>query len=172
MKLTRRDALVALASLGVAGGGVAHLAREGDRAAADEGGVEALGTLVAAAEVLYPSDVEGIESFVESYSLGRVEDREAYREGLDDALSEVEAAARSWYDDSFAALDRETRDALLRELGADVADAVPDGSRAERVRYYVVDELLYAFYASPTGAELAGNENPVGHPGGTEAYQA
>jgi hypothetical protein len=39
------------------------------------------------------------------------------------------------------------------------------------VRYYVVDELLYAFYASPVGGGMAGIENPPGYPGGTESYQ-
>jgi hypothetical protein len=39
------------------------------------------------------------------------------------------------------------------------------------VRYYVVNELLLALYASPTGGELVGIENPQGHPGGTASYQ-
>jgi hypothetical protein len=39
------------------------------------------------------------------------------------------------------------------------------------VRYYVVNELLYALYTSPTGGELVGIENPQGHPGGHESYQ-
>jgi hypothetical protein len=34
------------------------------------------------------------------------------------------------------------------------------------VNYYLLDELLFAFYSSPTGGELIGNKNPRGYPGG------
>ncbi|MEA5408870.1 hypothetical protein VB773_15715 [Haloarculaceae archaeon H-GB2-1] len=51
------------------------------------------------------------------------------------------------------------------------AEPNPDGTTAERVRYYLVNEPLYALYASPTGGTLVGIENPQGHPGGTESYQ-
>jgi hypothetical protein len=58
-------------------------------------------------------------------------------------------------------------------MGADTADPDPDpdGTDAGRVRYYVVNELLYALYASPTGGELVGIENPRGYPGGTASYR-
>ena len=42
---------------------------------------------------------------------------------------------------------------------------------SDRVRFFVVNELLFALYSSPTGGSLVGIENPVGHPGGTESYQ-
>jgi len=44
--------------------------------------------------------------------------------------------------------------------------SVEDGSDVERLNYYLVDELLFAFYSSPTGGELVGNQNPRGYPGG------
>jgi hypothetical protein len=56
-------------------------------------------------------------------------------------------------------------------MGADTVDPDPDGGDVARVRYYVVNELLFALYASPTGAELLGLENPQGHPGGLASYQ-
>jgi len=40
-----------------------------------------------------------------------------------------------------------------------------------RVRYYLVNDLLFALYSSPTGGKLVGIENPQGHPGGTGSYQ-
>jgi len=52
-----------------------------------------------------------------------------------------------------------------------VADENPDGTAAERVRFFVVNELLLALYASPTGGELVGIENPQGYAGGAESYQ-
>ncbi|MFD1515515.1 gluconate 2-dehydrogenase subunit 3 family protein [Halomarina rubra] len=176
MRLTRRDALVALGATGLAGAGVgAGVLAFDDGSPADgddETGADALlRSLAAAAEVLYPSGVEGVEEFVETYSLGRVRGRETYREGLRRAVSDLDAAARAWYGAPYADLDRDTRESVLRELGADTADADPEGRRGERIRYYVVEELLYAFYASPTGGRLAGIENPVGYPGGVESYR-
>lgn len=182
MELTRRDALAALASAGVVGGGsAAVLARERRETAEGEreqdeptpGSVDPrlLTTLVATAEVVYPAEVSGITAFVETYSLGRLEGRPGYREGLRDAADELEEHARAWYGDAYTALDPATRDALLREMGVHTADEDPDGTAAERVRFHVVNELLFALYSSPTGGELVGIENPQGHPGGTDSYR-
>ena len=78
-------------------------------------------------------------------------DDPAHRQGVVDAAAELDATARDWFDASVTDLDRSTRDRLLRELGVDVADPNPEGNLSDRVRFYVVNELLYAFYASPTG---------------------
>ena len=173
MELTRRDALAALSGAGITlGGGVAALSRESvDASEAGPSLDDTLATLTAAAEVVYPSDVEGIEAFVEAYSLGRIEGRDEYLAGLRDAVADLDETALSWEDARFAALAADRRDTVLRQLGVPTADEDPDGTRAERVRYYVVNELLYALYASPTGGELVGIENPQGHPGGVASYQ-
>ena len=130
-----------------------------------------LRTLTATAEVLYPSDVEGHRAFVERYVLGRIEARDDYRADVAEAAAELDAVARDWEDAPFASLSRDARDDLLRSLGVDTADPDPDGPISERIRRFVVNELLFAFYASPTGGRLVGVENPVGYPGGTESYQ-
>ncbi|WP_267639355.1 gluconate 2-dehydrogenase subunit 3 family protein [Haloarchaeobius amylolyticus] len=173
MELTRRDALAALASGGVVvGSGAAALSRADLREAEET--VEAtvdVETLVAVAEVVYPSEVANVESFVRTYVAGRTQDRPDYRAGVAEGLQAIDDTARDWYDDAYADLDRDQRDSLLREMGVDAIDPDPAGSTAARIRYYVVNELLYAFYTSPTGGELAGTENPIGHPGGTESYQ-
>jgi hypothetical protein len=178
MELTRRDALVALgatglASAGVGAGVVALDGRDGEDETGNEGALSttARETLVGAATVLYPSDVDGVASFVERYSLGRTRGRSDYRAGVEAATATLDEAAREWHGERFAALDASTRESTLRELGADTADPEPNGRRAGRVRYYVVDELLYAFYASPVGGGMAGIENPPGYPGGTESYR-
>jgi hypothetical protein len=182
MDLTRRDALAALAVVG-AGGAVAGVAGtdgigddllSGSDDAEDEltlDGVAALDVLTAASEVLYPSDATGHREFVETYTLGRIEGREGYESGLAETLAELDATARDWYDGGFAEIPPADRDELLRRLGADTGDPDPDGPLTERVRYYVVNELLFAFYASPTGGGLVGTENPIAYPGGTESYQ-
>ncbi|ELZ82104.1 hypothetical protein C455_02804 [Haloferax larsenii JCM 13917] len=183
MRLTRRDAIAVLAGLGVVGGGAvavdqfdpptAETAETGETG--DGGGDGALSatvtaTMTAAAAVVYPSQTEGVADFVETYVVGRARD-ESRRDAMRDAALELDAIARDWYGDDFADLSADDRDSLLRELGVAAADPVADGTVSERIRFHVVNELLYAFYASPTGGRLVGIENPIGHAGGTESYQ-
>jgi hypothetical protein len=188
MKLSRRDALAALAGLSAAGGAAAvgglagrgppvagdgAVGSGGSSAGTDEGpdAGEALSVLVAAAEVLYPSDVEGHERFVETYVRGRRERDPDHFAGVASAAAELDAVARDWHDASFASLGRETRDRLLREMGVDVADPDPEGNLSDRLRFFVVNDLLYALYTSPAGGELVGTENPTGYPGGLSSYR-
>jgi hypothetical protein len=182
VELTRRDALAALAATGSAvGGGVlagrygaptAESAPESERTHSSASlSTPLLDLLDGVAEVLYPSDVEGRRAFVETYVLGRIDDRPSYRAGMDEAAAQLDALARDWEDAAYATLDVETRDRLLRGIGVETADPVPDGTLTERVRFYLVNDLLFAFYASPTGGRLVGIENPIGHPGGIESYQ-
>jgi hypothetical protein len=171
MRLTRRDALAALAGAGVttAAGCAAPEASDSDV----ELGETATETLVAAAAVVYPAAVEETEAFVRTYVEGRVRDDPARRRGIEAATTDLDDAARAWYDDAFAALGAERRGSTLREIGADTAEPEPGvgGTPAGRVRFYVVNELLYALYTSPAGGRLVGVENPVGHPGGITSYR-
>ncbi|AZH25010.1 gluconate 2-dehydrogenase subunit 3 family protein [Haloplanus aerogenes] len=170
MNLSRRDALAALATAGAVGvAGATALGDEGspDTTVSDD----TLAILVAVAEAVYPAEAEGIEPFVETYVAGRIADDPAHREGVVTAAADLDATARDWRGAPLTDLDRSARDQLLRDLSVDVADPDPDGNLAAQVRFYLVNELLYAFYASPTGGRLVGIENPVGYPGGTESYQ-
>jgi hypothetical protein len=179
MELTRRDAAAALAAIGATGGVALGVRRAGGDGEESEGvGGDGEGpsddeavreTMTAVAGVVYPEPVTGIEAFVDAFLDGRL-DGSAHGEGIRAAVAEVESAARSWYDAPPADLSAADRDDLLRELGADTAEEDPGGTAAERVRFFVVNELLLALYASPTGGELVGIENPQGHPGGAESY--
>lgn len=163
--------MAALAAIGAGGVGVIGLQRSptgGESASVD---AELVGeTLVAAAEAVYPTEITGIETFVETFIAGRLDDG-PHADGLAEAVDALETRARSWYGDSFRALSTEDRDSLLHETGADTAEENPDGSTAEQVRYYIINELLLALYSSPTGGELVGIENPQGHAGGVDTYQ-
>ena len=177
MELTRRDAAAALAAVG-ATGGLALAARNRDEGPSDGSGeADALpdaatvrASMTAVAAVLYPSEVDGVEAFVDRFLDGRL-DGSPHADGVRAAVGELDDAARSWYGAPVAELTEGDCDRLLREVGADTAEEDPDGTLAERTRYYVVNELLLALYASPTGGELVGLENPQGHPGGTESYR-
>ncbi|MEZ3114867.1 gluconate 2-dehydrogenase subunit 3 family protein [Halobaculum sp. MBLA0147] len=183
MRLTRRDAAAAVAAAGaVVGGGLAVDAADGDPVESvlsaldgDDGGTgdettgldeEAVATLVAVGEVVYPSRAENVAEFVRTYTEGRLLADPERRERVATAVAELDEVARDWEDAPLVDLAPEVRDELLRELAVDTTEPDPEGTLPERVRYYVVNDLLYAFYASPTGGELVGTPNPIGYPGG------
>ena len=169
MELSRRDAIAALGAVG-AGAGATYAIRELDDSPPDGSGPD-VETLVATAEVVYPDEVTGLEGFVETFAERRATSDDDHARGVRAAVETMDDRARTWYDAAFADLAAGDRDSLLREMGVDTAAEDPDGSTAERVRYYVVNDLLMALYASPTGGELVGLENPRSHPGGTDSYQ-
>lgn len=168
MELTRRDVLAALAASGAAAGAGVSLSRDPGEGPVGEHEVD---TLVAVARVVYPSEVAGVESFVRQYSVERVRDRPDYAAGVSNAVAVLDEYSRDWEDAEFDALDTERAEETLSGFDVDTADPDPEGSDRERVRYYLVNELLYALFSTPTGGELAGIENPQGHPGGTTSYQ-
>ncbi|GKZ13458.1 gluconate 2-dehydrogenase subunit 3 family protein [Haladaptatus sp. T7] len=176
MELTRRDALSALAASGVAVVGGAALVESDVLEFGDDGKEPALAThdidtLVAVARVVFPTEVTGIREFVTTYAVGRTEDRPGYRRGTAAAISTLDTYATEWYDGTFVELDRETRNTLLDEMGVATARPDPDGSDAARVRYYLVNDVLFALFTSPTGGKLVGTENPQGYPGGLDTYR-
>lgn len=186
MELTRRDAAAALAALG-ATGGIGLAARRPSEGADDPdddaGNGDAAGdedslpddetvraSMAAVAAVVYPDELTGVDSFVDRFLDGRL-DGSSRAAGLRETVAALDDAGRSWHGAPVTELSESDRDGLLREIGADTAEEDRDGTLAERVRYHVVNELLLALYASPTGGELVGLENPQGHPGGTESYR-
>jgi hypothetical protein len=186
MELTRRDALVAAVGtgVGVGGGGVALSIGfskpngEASGSASDAGKEvdgEIAATFVAVAHAIYPDTLSGIEEFVRTYVTTQFgpdgEKPDDRREATRESARELDALAASWHDASVADLDPGTVDALLREIGVDVAEADRSGTIAQRLRFHVVNELHYALFTSPTGGTLVGIENPIGHPGGARSYQ-
>lgn len=169
MELSRRDALFVLAGGGVAGSAAIHRGLLDD--VDDSLSGSELRTLGAVADLLYPSSVEATSEFVETYVVGRQRWDDDYLQGVRGALDALGRTSRRETGRSFPSLGTGLRDDVLRATGADRAHSDPAGTEAQRVRYYLVDELLYAFYASPRGGRLVGNENPTGYPGGTDAYQ-
>lgn len=172
MTLTRRDALVAIAgtTLGATalGYGPGLLAAETDDEPATDARVAAT---TAVAAVVYPSAVSVDESFVRRRVFGRPEPLPGHFEGLAAAVDTVDEFCVARFDRPVAALDPADRHRALVELGVYAVHANREGSVAERVRYYLVNDLLYALFTHPTGGELLGNPNPPGWPGGIDVYQ-
>ncbi|WP_254538080.1 gluconate 2-dehydrogenase subunit 3 family protein [Halomarina litorea] len=172
MTLSRRDALAALAgtTLGATalGYGPGALAADG----ADEPATDArVAAATAVAAVVYPSAVTVDASFVRRRVFGRPEPLPGHFDGLARAIDTVDEFCVARFDRPVAALDPADRHRALAQLGVYAVHANPEGSVAERVRYYLVNDLLYALFTHPTGGELLGNPNPPGWPGGTDVYQ-
>lgn len=171
MKLTRRDALKALAAGGVAGaGGLAAseaLVRTELSRADPSLSEEDFTTLEAVADTIYPSQVEVTREFIETY-VGSL--REGRKESMARAAAQLNDFTRSRYGAVFYELSSSARDVSLRTLGVDRAISRPDGNRAERIRYHIVNGLLYALFTTPRGSRLVGIENPDGYPGGFAVY--
>lgn len=174
-RLTRRDALAVLTAIGVVTGGSVAAYRWGSgrstRGRAVDLADREVATLNAIAAVLYPSNVTGIPSFVETYTVGRIRNRPNYAKNVKDALETIDRYAQDWYYSPYRSLSSTSKDSLLRQIGIETSEPIPGGNDAERLRYYLVNELLFAFYTSPTGGELIGLENPQGYPGGLDSYQ-
>jgi hypothetical protein len=193
VQLTRRDALVALAGTGAAAGAVAVGGLVSDQSedtpshdAATETGPRAdtptesaehpftshqRDTAAALARILYPDAVTGIHAFVETYLDGLATDRPDHAAAVGAAVGTLDEYCRTWWGRPFLSLPTDRQERVPSEMGLSITDPRPAGTDRERVRYYLVDELLYALYASPTGGRLLGIENPPGHPGGLDSYQ-
>ncbi|ERG88203.1 MAG: hypothetical protein J07HX5_00346 [halophilic archaeon J07HX5] len=170
MELTRRDAMAALAAIGVAGGVTLGAGRLDTETTVEQNEHNRLRTtMVAVATVVYPNEVSGVPAFVNGVLDGRLEDTD-HAAGIQQTVAELNDRAVAWYGGPVPELSTSECDSLLREVGADTADEDPNGTTAEQVRYYVINELLFALYASPTGGKLVGIENPQGYPGGTASY--
>ncbi|MXR20227.1 gluconate 2-dehydrogenase subunit 3 family protein [Halobacterium bonnevillei] len=173
MRLTRRDALEALAAGTVAGLGsvtVSELAtRLDDQEAEQQLNRIDIETAEAVADVVYPSEVTVSPEFIETYysSMPAELRAEAVR-----AIRDLNTASKRQFSTAFANVEsRKTRDDMLRALGVNRAQSNPDGTIPERVRYFLVNGLLYALFTTPKGAELFGIDNPKGYAGGFATFQ-
>lgn len=168
MNLDRRDVLKALGAAGVTVGSGVALTEWTDNETVNDHDRR---TLHAVAHTVYPGEVSGIDGFVDGYVSGRIEADAERAAGIADAVAALDAYTQEWEGTAFRDLEPAKRDETLRAMDVDSADPDPSGSDRERVRYYLVNELLYGLYSSPTGGELVGLENPQGHPGGTSSYR-
>ena len=124
--------------------------------------------VIGVAEVVYPSAVTGIPAFVTTYVTELPASRTA---GVRRAIEWLNGWAQARAGSRPAELSASERAILLRSYGVNRVDAEPTGTVPEQIRYFVVNELLYALFTSPAGSSLVGVDNPVGHPGGYDDYQ-
>lgn len=177
MELTRRDALAALTSAGIVVGGTAATLRRDSMTFESEtddlpSSEEVMETLVGVADLVYPSAVSNVPTFVETYAGTRMRERPGYRDGVRETIADLDSYTVVHFDtERFVDLSPDRQSNLFDQLGVRTTNPAPDGTITQRVRYYLVNELLYALFASPTGGKLVGIENPQGHPGGSDSYR-
>ncbi|WP_144921693.1 hypothetical protein [Halorubrum salsamenti] len=162
MRLTRRQALLGLVGASSVGGlGVYELL---DRTATDATISDAgMNGLLTVADIVHPAAPEDVEPVISAY-VGRLS-HDRIR-GVVRALSELDSRSRRHFGASFGALSRAQGERLLTTLGVNRVQSRPEGTLAERVRYHLVNAVLYALLTRPAGTELFGIGNPVGFPGG------
>ena len=183
--LTRRDAIGALAAAGVTAVAGCSLPASDNAVGTGDGADDAtpaqdaaessdatavedheLRTMRSLATVLYPSQIDVTEGFLETYLYSRIVEEESYGTEVTTAVETLDSLAREQYDGAFRTLTADQQESVVVDAEVRSADSVADGTDVERLNYYLVDELLFAFYASPAGGDLVGNANPRGWPGG------
>ncbi|WP_277542814.1 gluconate 2-dehydrogenase subunit 3 family protein [Haloarcula laminariae] len=171
---TRRQMLAALSGAAVGAGAYGYGGRSSGADTLTEGHPASrvhVETATAVAAAIYPTSVAVEESFVENAVFRRVEPTSGHFEALVDSIEAVDSHARARFGGSVTELSPATRRRVLTSMGVTAVHPMPEGTTAERVRFYLVNDLLYALFTSPRSRPLTGIENPPGHPGGLEAYR-
>lgn len=176
---SRRQFLTALGGTALAAAGYAYGTEYTGSVAADSAtessshpaSREHIDALSAIASAVYPSAVSIDPSFIESRVFGRVEPEPGHFDNLVTAIEAVDDHARARFGGRITDLSAGRRRQVLQSMGVTTVHPTADGTTAERVRFYLVGDLLYVLFTSPAGGKLLGVDNPPGHPGGREAYQ-
>lgn len=167
VRLTRRDALKALSVGGgslIVSEAITQIDLSNSNNPIKENEFE---TILAVAETIYPSRIEVTDRFIQSYVAPLPKDRKA---SMSQIVKELNRITKTQFGEPFYKMTRAQRDTVLRSIGVDKAPSRPNGNLPQRVKYYLINSLLYALFTTPKGSKLAGIENPVGHPGGFATY--
>jgi hypothetical protein len=138
---------------------------------ADQASQYHIDVLTAVARAVYPSAVSVETSFIERRVFGRIEPKPGHFEELVAAIEAVDSHARARFGGGITEISPGRRRQVLQSMGVTTVHPTADGTTAERVRFYLVNDLLYVLFTSPKSSDLLGIDNPPGHPGGREAYQ-
>lgn len=164
MELTRREQLVGLIGTATGVSSALYVFNKPALPRSDLSTSD-IETMRATAEVVYPSDVDVSSEFIENYMdrMCRARMQETKR-----VITDLDRKSRGVFGKNFAAISPVNRDTLLRHLGVNRVQPRVTGTLAGRIRFHLVNSLLYALFTHPKGSELYGIDNPVGYPGGFE----
>lgn len=119
--------------------------------------------LLAVADVVHPSDPQQFESLIAGYVDRLSDDRKRL---LRRTLSDLDRASYRQSGVPFRSLSPAERRRLFAALGVARVQSRPRGTVPERVRYHLVNSIVFVLVTNPKGTGLFGIRNPVGHPGG------
>lgn len=169
MNLSRREALLGL--LGVSTGvSLSTYELTGNRYGSD--GRRSLSrrdreALLTIADIVHPANPGGFEPVIARYVRRLPASRERALLGT---LSELDGVSRRQLGAGFGSLSTPEARLLLEGLGVDGVQSNRQGTLAERIRFHLINSVMYALLTDPSGTAVLGIDNPVGYPGGFSSY--
>lgn len=164
VELTRRSALITLLA-GTTASSFALQEINDVPQTSSEFSDDELDVLLALTDVIYPSDIDVSRSFIRRYADQISEPR--FRK-MQKTIGGLDRMSHRVFGAPFQAVSVSKRDSLLRYFGVDRVQPRPDGTLVERIRFHLVNTLLYILFTNPKGSRIYGIANPIGHPGGLD----
>jgi hypothetical protein len=123
--------------------------------------------MVTVADAVYPGDPEQFRPVVRSYTTRLGDSR---RGELLGTLSELDRISSRHAGSPFRTLAGPEATRLLERLGVNRVQSRRQGTLSERVRFHLVNSVLYAILTDPAGTGRFDIDNPAGYPGGFDSY--
>ena len=163
MELSRREMFWSLLGTGSVGGLAAYelsemVVRERKTASRDD-----IESLLTVAGIVHPAESEAFEPVLSSY-LNQLSDSRT--QSILETIAELNKISRRRLGRPFHILSRNEAEQLFTILGVNRVQAAPNGTLAERIRFHLVNSVIYALMTNPNGTREFEIQNPVGYPGG------
>lgn len=167
MKLTRRQTFLGLLGASSAAGLGAYELIDVPRSSRSTVSRDELETLLTVADVVFPADPRPLEPVIASY-VDRLGDGRT--RALVATVAELDQAAYAQFGIPVRSLSRGECERLFEVLGVTRVQPRPEGTVPERIRFHLVNAVLYSILTHPEGTGPFGITNPVGHPGGFSSF--
>ncbi len=167
VSLTRRRTLGILALASAGSVSIHELTRSPSTGSGSlsERQVQKLLTIV---DVVYPSsDPRQFEPTVRNYVDSLPEER---RQILLGTLAELDRITADALGQPLGAASTPGVIMVMKRIGVDRVQSKPRGMLAERIRFHLVNSIMYALLTEPRVTRSFGIDNPVGYPGGFSSY--
>lgn len=167
MRLTRRQAFLGLLGLSSAASLGAYEVTDDPRSDRTTLTGNERETVLAVADVVFPSDTRPLEPVVTGYVDRLNDDR---TRALVATLADLDRTAYDRFGVPFRSLSRADRERLFGALGVPRVQPQRRGTLPARIRFHLVNSVLFAILTHPNGTAPLGIDNPVGYPGGFSSF--
>jgi len=167
MKRTRRRTFLGLVGASSVLGLGAYELTGGTRSTDEDIPPHVVEGMLTVADAVYPGDPEPFRSILRRYvdRLG-----ESRLGGLLETLAELDQISSRYSGSLFRSLSGAEATRLFERLGVNRVQSRRAGTLSERVRFHLVNSVLYAILTDPAGTERFDVGNPAGYPGGFDSY--